>query len=136
MQFQFSFYHMETSPALQSLAEEKIKERVQKFVTKPIEAHVTFEVVRHQHKVHVHLSAGDGFGLEVEAASEDMYASVDLMVTKLANQLKKHKERLKDHKQPKLSQSVAVATAVSDEEAVDAADIVKYENARRKAASH
>ncbi len=132
MQFQFSFKHMETSPALQAHAEEKITERIQKFVTKPDMAHVTFEVVRHEHKVHVHLAAGDGFGLEVEASSEDMYASVDLMVDKLASQLKKHKERLKDHKGPKLSQVVEVVSE-PQEDAVDAAEIIKYERGRKRA---
>lgn len=131
MQFQFSFKHMETSPALQTHAEEKITERIQKFVTKPDMAHVTFEVMRNQHKVHLHLAAGDGFGLECEAQSEDMYASVDLMVDKLSSQLKKHKEKLKDHKAPKVS-TLDMPVAQADD-AVDAAEILKYEQGRRRA---
>ena len=51
MQFQFSFKHMESSQALSQLAETKIKDKVSKFVTKPIEAHVTFVVERHDHIV-------------------------------------------------------------------------------------
>lgn len=134
MQFQFSFKHMATSESLQNYAQEKITERVQKFVTKPIEAHVIFTVQKHQHFAHASLHAGDGFSMEVEATSEDMYASIDLLVDKLAVQLKKHKEKLKDHKQPKLSQSIQAIT--ESEPAIDAAEVLKYEQARRRQAAN
>ena len=134
MQFQFSFKHMATSSALQTYAEGKFQEKIQKFVTKPTTAHVTFSVNRHEHTAHLSLRAGDGFSLEVEHTSSDMYASVDTMVDKLSTQLKKHKEKLKDHKQLKISKELPVATAEVD--AVDAADILKFEAGRRRANGH
>jgi len=135
MQFQFSFKHMSSSPALQTHAEEKIKERIQKFVSKPALAHVVFSVVRHQHTVHMHLSAGDGFGLEVEASGTDMHAAIDLLADRLSTQLKKHKEKLKDHKQPKLSQQLDPGDEPASDDGLDADDIVKYETGKRRAAS-
>ena len=42
MQFQFYFKQMESSEALKSYAQDKIENLVNKFVTKPIEVHVTF----------------------------------------------------------------------------------------------
>ncbi len=135
MQFLYSFKHMETSEALENYTEQKLAERIRKFVTKPIAAHVTFSVVRHQHTVHVSLDAGDGFGIEVEHTSVDMYASVDQLADKLASQLKKHKEKLKDHKGDRMFRSLTlVAEADGDSESVDADDILKYEAARRRLA--
>ncbi len=132
MQFQFSFKHMDTSPALQTYAEEKLSEKIDKFVTKPISGHVTFSVHKHEHTAHFSLDGGDGFKVEVEHTSGDMYASVDYLADKLTSQLKKHKEKLKNHKVKKQNRFVS-RDAYHDEDSIDAADILKYEEARRRA---
>lgn len=137
MQFQFAFKHMESSPSLSSYAEEKLKERIEKYVTKPIDALVVFSVVRHEQTAHVHLRAGDGFGIEVEHTCEDMYASIDQLADKLSAQLKKHKEKLKNHKAIRRAMSDAHAEVVNPTDAVqeapvNAEDIVKFEAARKR----
>lgn len=135
MQFQFSFQHMDTSPALQDYTEEKIREKIQKFVTKPIEAHVFFSVVRHEQRVHCSLRGGDGFNVEVEHSCNDMYGSVDHMVDKLQSQLKKQKEKLKEHKHKENVKTLPVRGPEEDDvdgEEMDAADVLKFEQARRK----
>jgi len=131
MQFQFSFKHMETSEALQSYAEAKVQDKVKKYVTKPIDAHLSFRVDKQGHKAQCSLRGGDGFSLEVSHTGEDMYASVDLMIDKLDAKLKKHKERLKNHKPNKTLRHLKIVNP--DVETVDAEDILKYEQARRKA---
>jgi putative sigma-54 modulation protein len=131
MQFQFSFRHMDTSPALQNYAEEKLREKIDKFVTKPIEAHVFFSVVRHQHAAHFKLNAGDGFSVDVEHQSQDMYATIDEMADKLEAQLRKHKEKLKDHKLTQLPEFREKKPIPED--AVDAAEILKFEAGRKRA---
>ena len=88
MQFQFSFKHMESSPALQTYAQEKINEKIQKFASKPTHAHVIFSVDRHQHRAHLSLKGGDGFTFEVEHTCGDMYGSIDMLVDKFGAQLK------------------------------------------------
>ncbi|MCX6129679.1 MAG: ribosome-associated translation inhibitor RaiA [Proteobacteria bacterium] len=133
MQFRFTFKHMETSLALQNYALEKIKIEVEKFVTKPIEAHVTFSVDRHQHLVLCSLSGGDGFSVNVEHACEDMYGSVDHMIDKMVSQLKKKKEKLKDHKHHKAPEPFgATGTDDYDSVPIDAADIVKFETVLKR----
>ncbi len=129
MQFRFSFKHMETSQALQNYAKEKIKVEVDKFVSKPIEAHVTFSVDRHEHLVLCSLAGGDGFSVNVEHACEDMYGSVDHMIDKMVSQLKKKKEKLKDHKHHKAPVPFSSSDEAEDFESlpIDAADIVKFE---------
>ena len=144
MQFQFSFKHMETSTSLQKYAEDKIKNQIEKFVTKPIEAHVTFSVDNHRHIAHCSLKSGDGFSIEVEHTCEDMYGSVDKLLDKLTAQLKKKKEKLKGHytktqrtqkhieNQYKSTQNEHIDY---DNVEIDAEDIIKYEQARKKLAS-
>lgn len=132
MQFQFSFRHMDSSSALQSYAEQKLKEKIEKFVTKPIEAQVFFSVMRHQHSAHLRLKAGDGFNVDVEHTSEDMYATIDQMADKLEAQLRKQKEKLKDHKQVKQATAPS-GRSTAEDEAVDAAEILKFEAGRRRA---
>ena len=136
MRFQFSFKHMEVSPTLQKYAEDKISNQIKKFVTKPIEAHVTFSVDKHRHVVHCALSGGDGFSLQVEHECGDMYGSVDQMLDKLSVQLKRKKEKLKGHKNRKNFRTVGSSSnekGNDDSAEIDAADIIKFEQARRKA---
>lgn len=137
MQFRFSFKHMESSDALEQLAQQKIEGKITRFVTKPIEAHVVFEVEGPNHRVHCSLSGGDGFNIQVEATSNDMYATVDLMADKLVTQLKKQKEKLKSHKGNANVRNISeqarrVRSKPSDGDYIDAEDILKYEEAMRK----
>jgi len=43
----------------------------------------------------MHMSGADVFA---DAVHEDMYAAIDGLVDKLDRQVKKHKEKLKDHR--------------------------------------
>jgi putative sigma-54 modulation protein len=133
MRFQFSFRHMETSDSLKTYAEGKINQEIQKFATKPVDCHLTFSVDRHNHTAHMSFNGGDGFSFQVDHTCTDMYGSVDHMVTKLETQLRKQKERLKNHKGNGSKRSVINFADRSYETAeIDAADILLYEAARRK----
>jgi len=135
MQFQFSFKQMDSSDALRNYAEDKITEKVKKFVTKPIQANVTFSVDRHNHTAHCGVLAGDNFNFQVEHTCEDMYGSVDRMVDKLERQLRKQKEKVKGHKAQASVRDIAEAQALDfvplDEAPVDAEEVLKFEQARR-----
>ena len=136
MQFRFSFKHMESSDALEQLAQQKIEGKIRRFVTKPIEAHVVFEVQGPNHSVHCSLTGGDGFNVNVEASSHDMYSTVDLMADKLVTQLKKQKEKIKSHKGNAnvrdISERISRGRKFKDGDYVDAEDILKYEEAMRR----
>lgn len=120
---------MESSPALQNYAQGKIEVEIEKFVTKPIEAHLTFSVEKHQQHVLCVLTGGDGFMVNVEHRCEDMYASVDFMINKLVTQLQKKKEKLKDHKHFRGVRSITPDDDLHEMAEIDAADILKYEQA-------
>ena len=135
MQISFSFKHMETSEALQNYATEKIKEKLQKFVTKTVETKVFFTVENKDHVAHVIVAGGDGFNMDVSATCPDMYGSVDLVIDKLTGKLKRHKEKLKNHKKVSNLRTLPIKQQWDELDAdavpIDAEDLIKYEEARR-----
>ena len=137
MQVRFTFKHMETSSSLEQYARAKVDDRVAKWVTKPIEAHIYFDVQRQLHRAKCSIKGGDGFNFEVESISPDMYASIDILVDRLAGQLRKQKEKIKNHKGVSHIRKLHIAKKTShefdaDAVSVDAADLIKYEMARQK----
>ena len=137
MQCRFTFKQMKTSQSLAAYTEPKVINKIEKFSTKPIEAHLTFSVEGQQHRVHCSVMGGDGFNIQVDASCPDMYGSVDLMVHKLETQLKKQKEKLKKHKFSKdnlrfLETSEPISIEDCDSVPVDADDLLKYEKAKSK----
>ena len=143
MQCRFSFKHMGSSQPLIDYAEDKIRQKIEKYSTKPIEAHVTFMVEGHDHIAHCTVRGGDGFSVQVESSCADMYGSVDLLLDKLAVQLKKQKEKLKNHKFSQTSRIPPGSDFIPGEDKdkdcdsvpVDADDVIKLEKARVRVGS-
>ncbi len=96
MQIATTFRHMEPSDALKSYAEEKL-ERVKKYIDEPIVAQVYLTVEKIRHIVEITLNAR-GITIKASEATNDMYAAIDAVVDKMERQLRRYKERLKDHK--------------------------------------
>lgn len=136
MQFQFSFKHMDVSEPLKKHAQEKLSNEILKFVTKPVDCHLTFSVDKHNHTAHCSFNGGDGFTFQVEHTCSDMYGSVDHMVDKLEVQLRRQKEKLKDHKRQRFAKKGSFDAKHNDYDSdeIDAGDILKYEQARRRIA--
>ena len=136
MQFRFSFKQVKSSSSMQEYARQKINEKVIKYVTKPIDAEVTFFLEGSEQNVHCHLRGGDGFSVEGQAKSSDMHSAIDFLLDKLDIQLRKHKEKLKHHKTPDRFRLKLVPTHIEaskddcDSVPVDAEDVLKYEKAR------
>jgi putative sigma-54 modulation protein len=96
MQVNITFRHLEPTAALKAYAREKV-EHIQRYIDRPTDAHVVLYVENLEHKVDINLKAGP-FLIRGQAKSEDMYASIDRAADKIERQVKKHKEKLKDHK--------------------------------------
>lgn len=134
MECRISFKHMETSEALSTYAQSKIVQKIQRYATKPIEAHITFSVEHNTHCAHVNVFSGDGFDIQVDASTGDMYSSIDMVVDKLDQKLRRVKEKLKHHKNNHniryLNSRQKSSYQDCDSVPVDAADLIKYEKAR------
>jgi putative sigma-54 modulation protein len=92
----FTFKHTEGSDAIRSYAEEKIVPTIQKFVHHDTEAHIVLKVEKARHIVEISFHV-DGHDFACHAESDDMYASIDKLSGTLAEQLRRHKDKLTRH---------------------------------------
>lgn len=117
MQITTTFRHMEQSEALKSYAAEKL-ERVKKYIDEPVTAQVFFTVEKIRHAAEVTLTAK---GIIIKAAEEtnDMYAALDAVVDKIERQLRRYKERLKDHKPTADTRAIEVQKSIVTAESIE-----------------
>jgi putative sigma-54 modulation protein len=95
MQLNITFRHFDPIDSLKNYAKEKV-ERAEKYLDKAGEAHVVLSLERHLHHADITIHSG-AFVLRGREKSEDMYASIDLAMDKIERQLRRYKERLKNH---------------------------------------
>ncbi|MBC8414394.1 MAG: ribosome-associated translation inhibitor RaiA [Nitrospira sp.] len=84
--------HMDLTPNLKSHAEEKVS-KFKKYLGNASEATVTLSVEKYRHKAEILLKVNGSF-LQAESITEEMYASIDEVIEKLARQVKKHKDKI------------------------------------------
>ena len=95
MQLNITFRQFGSSDALKEYAKEKV-ERVNKYLDRSGEAHVVLSLERHLHHAEITIHSGS-WVLRGREKSEDMYASIDLAMDKIEAQLRKYKEKIKNH---------------------------------------
>lgn len=96
MDISVTFRHLESTDALRDYAREKVS-RIKKYVGTPADVAVVLSLEKHRHQAEITLNT-NGITVNAKDVTEDMYAAIDLAVDKLGRQVKKHKEKLKDHK--------------------------------------
>ena len=96
MQINLTGHHVEITDALRQYVTNKI-ERLERHFDYVTNVHVVLSVEKLQQKAEatMHMSGADVFA---DSVHEDMYAAIDGLVDKLDRQVKKHKEKLKDHR--------------------------------------
>ncbi len=95
MQINLTGHHIEITDSLRDYVNEKLA-RLERHFDKVSNTHVilTVENVRHKAEATVHMSGHDIFA---ESTEDDMYVAIDRLAEKLDRQVKKHKEKLKNH---------------------------------------
>lgn len=98
MQLNLSGHHIDITPALRDYVTSKLLERLERHFDNMTNIHVVLSVekVRQMAEATLHVS---GAKLFADAEDEDMYAAIDKLADKLDKQVKKHKEKKKDHHQ-------------------------------------
>ena len=104
MQINLTGHHVEITDSLRNYVNEKM-EKLERHFDKVSNTHVILSVenVRHKAEATVHMSGNDIFA---EATETDMYAAIDALVDKLDRQVKKYKEKIKNHHHLKSSEVV------------------------------
>ncbi|MCK5263947.1 MAG: ribosome-associated translation inhibitor RaiA [Gammaproteobacteria bacterium] len=95
MKIELTGHHIEVTDSLRNYVTEKM-EKLERHFDKVGNIHVILDIEKKTQKAEatVHMSGHDIFA---EAHGEDMYASIDALADKLDRQVKKHKEKLKNH---------------------------------------
>jgi ribosome hibernation promoting factor len=106
MDINVTFRHMNPSDALKDYAESKF-EKFKKYLHEPIEVHAVLQVQKIRQLAEVTVKAKH-FRFHGMEESQDMYASIDLVAGKIERHLKKHKEKVKDHKSVASTRDAAV----------------------------
>ncbi len=98
MQLSITFRHMDASEAVKDYAREKV-ERIRKYFPDPIKGHVVFSCDRgYTHVADVQITLHNGIVIKGEESTEDVYSSIDLVMAKIERQVRRYKERIRDHK--------------------------------------
>jgi putative sigma-54 modulation protein len=96
MQVNITFRHLEPTDALKAHVRDRV-EHVKRYIDRPSEAHAVLHVENLDHHAEITVKAGR-FLLRGTGRSQDMYASIDAAADRIERQLKKHKEKLYNHK--------------------------------------
>lgn len=96
MRVNVTFRHMESSEALKGYSIEKA-ERLAKYLAEPIEVHWVLYVEKIRHIAECTIFA-NGVTIKAQSGTQDMYSAIDESIEKLEYQVRKHKEKVKDHK--------------------------------------
>lgn len=92
-----TFRHMDSSPALRDYAVGKLERVVTKYVHGKVDADIVMSVEKIRHIANFTINIKN-LTVKGESRSEDMYSSIDIALDKIERQLRRHKDRLRDHK--------------------------------------
>jgi len=99
MQLSTTFRHMDASQAVREYAAEKLDTIKKYFHKDPISAHAVFAVERgFNHVADIHITLPNGIVINAKEVTEDMYSSIDLAAARIERQVRKWKEKIRDHK--------------------------------------
>tara|TARA_B100000959_G_scaffold274502_1_gene326514 strand:+ start:3494 stop:4081 length:588 start_codon:yes stop_codon:yes gene_type:complete len=116
--------NLELTPALREYTQSKLERAVQHYEDMVVEADVHLSVARNprvpQQTAEVTVFA-NGTVIRAQERSENLYASIDLVASKLSRQLRRYKERHSDHHHSPghRASSTPTTEAVIDEAQVD-----------------
>jgi putative sigma-54 modulation protein len=98
MQLSVTFRHMDATDSLKEYAREKV-ERIRKYFPDPMKAHVVLACDRgFNHNADVIITLHNGILIKGEETTEDMYSSIDLVMAKIERQVRRYKEKIRNHK--------------------------------------
>lgn len=96
MEISFTFRNLESSTELKSYIEEKLY-KVKKYFDAPVEAQIVLRVEKFRHIADMTLS-GNGNKIKAVEKTGDMYSSIDQVMDKIEEQLRRLTSRKKEHK--------------------------------------
>ncbi len=96
MKANVSFRNMDSSPSLRNYAVDKLEKICDKYVQGKVDASIVMTVEKFWHIANFTLQIKN-LTVKGQERSEDMYSSIDIALDKIEKQLRRHKDRLRDH---------------------------------------
>jgi len=99
MQISVTFKNLDPSDHLKSYVQNKLN-KLDKLLDNPAEANVVLSVEKIRHIAEIKIT-GDRLSINCREKTSDMYSSIDMALDKLEKQIKKNKQKIKNHRQGK-----------------------------------
>ena len=96
MQVSVTFRNTGSESWFKDYATERLS-KIQKYIDKPVEAHVVLSVEKFRNVAEINIMA-KGINLVGKEEAKDMQLAIDNVIDKIERQIKKHKEKSRDHK--------------------------------------
>lgn len=97
MQISVTFKNLDPSEPLKSYVQNKLN-KLDKLLDNPAEASVVLSVEKIRHIAEIKIT-GDRLSINCREKTGDMYSSIDMAMDKLEKQIKKNKQKIKNHRQ-------------------------------------
>jgi putative sigma-54 modulation protein len=108
MRVHLSGHHVDVTPALRTYVDRKLGRVLRRF-ERLIDVHCILTVEKLRHKAESTVRLG-GSTIHAAAVDEDMYAAIDALTDKLEEQVRRHKERVRDHRAIAVQKHAPAAT--------------------------
>ena len=89
--------HIEATPAIKDYAAKKL-EHIGIDFPRILSAHFILDVEKFRHIAELVIQCGNHITIEAREISEDLYASIDTVVDKVARQMRKYKTKIQNHR--------------------------------------
>jgi putative sigma-54 modulation protein len=96
MQTSVTFKNLDPSDHLKTYVREKL-DRFDRLLDNPAEANVVLSVEKFRHIAEIHIS-GDRLNINGKEEINDMYSAIDMVLDKLEKQIKKSKQKIREHR--------------------------------------
>lgn len=96
MQTSVTFKNIDPSEHLKSYVGDKLN-RFDKYLYNPAEANVVLSVEKFRHMAEINIT-GDRLNINGKEETDDMYSAIDMVLDKLEKQIKKNKQKTREHR--------------------------------------
>ena len=96
MQTSVTFKNLDPSENLKSYVKDKL-DRFDKYLYNPAEANVVLSVEKFRHIAEININ-GDRLNINGKEETVDMYSAIDMALDKLEKQIKKNKQKIREHR--------------------------------------
>ena len=104
--------HIKVTPALRRYVEDRLS-RLSRYGTDLGHVQVVIEVEKYRHAAEAKLTL-NGSVIQAKASTKEMYASIDLLLDRIARQVAKRKEKRVNHKPRPAARRASAAEAASE----------------------